>query len=61
MMLETDAPFLPPVPQRGKRNEPAFIRHTAERVAAIKEESLQEVARITTENACKFFKVRVNG
>lgn len=61
MMIETDAPFLPPLPHRGKRNEPAFIRHTAERLAEIKDESVQMIARITTENASSFFKVKMNG
>ena len=56
-MMETDAPFLPPVAHRGKRNEPAFIQHTAERLAEIKEESVQMVAWITTKNASSFFKV----
>lgn len=61
MMIETDAPFLPPQPYRGKRNEPAFIQHTAARLAEIKKETVESVARITTENACLFFGVRPNG
>jgi len=51
LLLETDAPFLAPVPKRGKRNEPAFLRYTAEKVAELKNSSLEEVALITTENA----------
>jgi len=55
LMLETDCPFLTPVPFRGKRNEPAFIVHTAEKVARIKSLSLEEVAAATTRNAKKLF------
>ncbi len=55
LMLETDCPFLTPVPHRGKRNEPAFVRHVAEKVAEIKGISLEECARVTTKNAEEFF------
>lgn len=51
MVLETDAPFLSPEPYRGKRNEPAYVLKTAEMLAEIKELSVEEVCRITTENA----------
>ena len=51
ILLETDAPFLTPVPKRGRRNEPALVRHTAEEVAKIKGLSLEETARATTANA----------
>lgn len=51
ILLETDAPFLAPVPRRGRRNEPALVRHTAAEVARIKGLSLEETARITTANA----------
>jgi TatD DNase family protein len=54
-MIETDAPFLAPVPNRGKRNEPAFVQHVAEMVAKLRNESLDEVARQTTKNAVSFF------
>jgi TatD DNase family protein len=57
LMLETDAPYLSPVPHRGKRNECSYIRHVAERLAAIKQVTLEEVGRITTENATKLFKL----
>ncbi|MDL1965723.1 MAG: TatD family hydrolase [Candidatus Desulfofervidus auxilii] len=53
LLLETDAPFLAPVPMRGKQNEPAFLRYTAQKVADIKEVSLKQVALKTTENAKK--------
>ena len=51
MLVETDSPYLAPVPHRGKRNEPAFVRHVAEVIAQIKRLSLDEVARATTHNA----------
>ena len=60
LLVETDAPYLAPVPHRGKRNEPAFTRHTAECVAEIKGLSLDEVATATTDNFLRLFgKVRV--
>lgn len=55
MLVETDAPYLAPVPHRGKRNEPSFVVHTAEKVADLKGVSLSEVARITTENFFTLF------
>ena len=55
LMLETDAPFLPPEGFRGKRNEPAYVKFLAEEIARIKEVGFEEVARITTENARRFF------
>ncbi|WP_080056653.1 TatD family hydrolase [Spirosoma aerolatum] len=51
LVLETDAPYLAPVPYRGKRNEPAYIRLIAQRVADIKQVSIEDVARHTTANA----------
>ncbi|HYK18416.1 MAG TPA: TatD family hydrolase [Bryobacteraceae bacterium] len=50
ILIETDAPYLAPVPKRGKRNEPALMVHTAEKLAALRGESLDEVARNTTAN-----------
>jgi TatD DNase family protein len=55
IVVETDAPFLPPVPHRGERNEPAFLIHVAEKISAFKSADINEVARITTENAQKLF------
>ncbi|MDR4988655.1 MAG: TatD family hydrolase [Bacteroidales bacterium] len=57
LVLETDAPYLAPVPHRGKRNESAFLVHVAERVAALTGVTPAEVAAITTENARKLFKL----
>ena len=55
LLVETDAPYLAPVPHRGKPNEPAFTRHTAEFLAEMKEVPLEEVARITTDNFFTLF------
>lgn len=55
VILETDAPFLAPVPFRGKRNEPAYTKHIAEKLAVITDNELSEIAKITTENAKKLF------
>jgi TatD DNase family protein len=50
ILIETDAPYLAPVPKRGKRNEPALIVHTARRLAELRSESYQELCNATTEN-----------
>jgi TatD DNase family protein len=55
LLLETDAPYLPPEPRRGKRNEPAFMVRTAERLAQERGVSLEEIAQVTTGNACQLF------
>lgn len=55
LVVETDAPFLAPEPHRGGRNEPAWVRHVAERLAEVQGRSFEEVARITTENAMELF------
>lgn len=55
LLVETDAPYLAPVPKRGKRNEPAFTAHTAAKVAEIKGLSPDEVARQTTDNFFALF------
>jgi TatD DNase family protein len=55
LLLETDAPYLAPVPQRGKPNEPAFLRHTAECLARLKDISLAELGRATSENFFRLF------
>lgn len=56
LVLETDSPFLTPMPYRGKRNESAYTRFVAEKIAEIKNTSLEEVAEITTSNANQLFK-----
>jgi len=55
ILVETDAPFLAPTPNRGKRNEPAFVAHTAAKVAALKGVSTAELARATTDNFFRLF------
>ena len=55
LLLETDAPFLAPVPHRGKRNEPSFMIETAKVLADLKGVSLEEISAITTENFQKLF------
>jgi len=55
LVLETDAPYLSPVPFRGKRNESSYLKYVAHRLAEVKGVSVEEVARVTTENAQKIF------
>jgi len=55
LLLETDAPWLPPVPHRGKRNEPSYLPLIAQKIAEIKKAPVGEVARATTENALRLF------
>lgn len=57
LLVETDAPYLTPEPFRGRKNRPPYVRYTAEKVAQIKGLPLEEVARITCENAKRFFGV----
>ncbi|MBN2519588.1 MAG: TatD family hydrolase, partial [Bacteroidales bacterium] len=54
---ETDSPYLPPVPFRGKRNESAYLIYIAEKIAEIKGISVEEVANITTRNAKILFQI----
>jgi TatD DNase family protein len=55
MLVETDSPYLAPIPFRGKTNEPAYVAHTAAAVAEIKCISRDELARQTTENFFRLF------
>jgi TatD DNase family protein len=55
LLIETDGPYLAPVPNRGKRNEPAFVALVARRIAELLEVSFEEVQRVTTENAVRVF------
>jgi TatD DNase family protein len=55
LLVETDCPFLAPVPRRGKRNEPSYVRYVAEKVAQIRETPLESLAQTTTNNARKLF------
>lgn len=60
LLLETDCPYLTPAPHRGKRNEPAFIIHTAKKVAEIKELSWEDVARSAAQNTRKLFRIETS-
>ncbi len=59
LLVETDAPFLTPEPFRGKRNEPSYIRYTAQKVAEIKKVSFEKVAEVTTENALRVYRLQL--
>ncbi len=58
MLIETDSPYLAPVPERGKRNEPAFVVHVAAAVARIREQTVEDIAAATTANAHAFYAIR---
>jgi TatD DNase family protein len=55
IVLETDAPYLSPVPYRGKRNESSYLKFVAEKLAIVKNVSVEEVAKVTSANAEKIF------
>lgn len=57
IMIETDAPYLTPAPYRGKRNEPRYVEYVAQKIAELKGVSIDEVARVTTDNAKKLFQL----
>lgn len=57
IMLDTDCPYLAPVPKRGKRNEPAYVVYIAKKIGEVKEIKLEEVARETADNTEKFFSI----
>jgi TatD DNase family protein len=61
MLIETDAPYLAPVPYRGKRNEPAYVVQVAEAVAQIRNDSVEHIADITTRNARELFALPERG
>jgi TatD DNase family protein len=58
MVIETDGPFLAPQPFRGKRNEPAYVAYTAEKIAQLRDTSITEIARQTTANAEQLFRLK---
>ncbi|MCX6346017.1 MAG: TatD family hydrolase, partial [Armatimonadetes bacterium] len=59
LLIETDCPYLTPIPFRGKRNEPAYIKYIAEEVARVKGITLEAVAEMTTANALTLFGMMV--
>ena len=60
LLVETDAPYLAPVPHRGRRNEPAHVRHTAQRLAELKGLDEAELAQVTTANFFRLFSKSAN-
>ena len=58
LLVETDAPFLTPEPFRGKRNEPSYVRYTAQKVAEMKKVPFEKVAEVTTENALRVYRLK---
>ncbi len=58
MLIETDSPYLAPVPKRGKRNEPTYVKHVAECIAEVRGISLEALVEATTANALKRFSIR---
>ena len=58
ILIETDSPYLAPVPNRGKRNEPSFVVDVAKKIAELRGETLEEVASYTTENAERLYKIK---
>ncbi|HCX27793.1 MAG TPA: hydrolase TatD [Candidatus Portnoybacteria bacterium] len=57
LLLETDCPYLTPIPFRGKRNEPSYVKYVAQRVAELRNITFEEVAEVTTRNARELFKI----
>lgn len=55
LLIETDSPYLAPVPHRGKTNEPAFVRHVAEHIAELRGESVERIAQASTDNFFRLF------
>jgi TatD DNase family protein len=58
LLVETDAPFITPEPFRGMRNEPSYVRYTAQKVAEIKKVTFEKVAEVTTENALRVYRLQ---
>lgn len=59
-MVETDSPFLTPVPFRGKQNNPSYVKYTLEYIAKLKNKEIQEIDKNTTNNAIKLFNLKIN-
>ena len=55
LLIETDSPFLAPIPMRGKKNEPSFIKYTLEKLSTLKETTIDKMSIITTDNFNKLF------
>ena len=59
LLIETDCPFLAPVPYRGKTNEPSYVLHVAKQIAQLRQTPLEKVAQQTTANACRLFGIQL--
>jgi TatD DNase family protein len=59
MLIETDSPYLAPVPHRGKRNEPSFVIETARHIGALRGSAAEEIGARTAENFCRFFEITI--
>ena len=57
ILIETDCPYLAPVPHRGKRNEPSFVRETARKVGELRGKTMEEIGELTSRNFYNFFKI----
>ncbi len=56
LLVETDSPYLAPIPKRGRRNEPSFVRYTAEKLAQLRDVPFEQMAQITSDNFCNLFR-----
>ena len=59
LLIETDSPYLTPVPFRGKRNEPAYVRFVAEHIAVLRGIPIEEIVKATTQNVCDLFQIKL--
>ena len=55
LLIETDSPFLAPIPMRGKKNEPSFVKYTLEKLSLIKNKTIEEMSNLTTKNFNRLF------
>ena len=58
LLLETDCPYLAPMPYRGKQNEPAYVKFVAEEIAQLRNTTFEEIALKTSDNAIKLFQLK---
>jgi TatD DNase family protein len=60
MLIETDSPYLAPIPHRGQRNEPAFVKEVARQIGELRSLPAEDIGSRTTQNFCKFFGVALD-
>ena len=58
LLIETDSPFLAPIPMRGKQNEPSFLKYTLEKLSTLKETSAERISTVTTDNFNRLFNTK---